>query len=303
MIRTWVLLVLYCPFLLSAQQINNEIFEGGRSDGHALSCYAQKDLLEDHNRIFSGGEHDGAAVSCYAQKDRLEKNNGIFEGGLNDGHHLSCYAQDWPDDVENNRIFEGGRHDGFSENCYEQADNPDPLPIELISYRGECSGEKQVLKWQMASEDHLSFYRIERIRQKGSPYSIDTIRRSNGSFYRYEVNASEYPKDRDYAYYTLYAVDLDGERDELGTIAVRNCSRSQGRINIYPVPSKGMVHIEYEGQKPLVKRIRLMDAYGAVIERIKGNPERLILKELPPGVYYLAFYKKEGVEHRRLIIE
>ena len=302
--RAGVCLLWLLPFSSIGQQTNNEIYYGGKGDGHAIACFSQKDKLENNNRVFSGGPHDGATVSCFAQAYQVENNNPIFDGGDHDGYHQSCYSQGYPEGLVNNRIFSGGSHDGSIVNCYEQLDNPEnPLPIELLSFRGQCKGKKHVLKWRMASEDQLSFYEIERLHQEKTSYSIDTIGKSDGSFYRYEIDAAEYPSAKTYAYYRLYAVDLDGERDELGTIAVRNCSRSQGRINIYPVPSKGKVHIDYGGQKKLVKRVRLRNTYGASVERIKGNPERLDLEELPSGVYYLAFYKKEGAEHRKLIIE
>jgi len=97
---------------------------------------------------------------------------------------------------------------------------PQPLPVELISFTGKRIDNSILLHWDVASEINNDYYTVLRA---DSSYVFFPILKINGAGYAsMERNyfSSDYSPEAGINYYKLIQTDYDGTVKELATIAV-----------------------------------------------------------------------------------
>jgi len=310
--RTISSLLLAAPFLIAplngqAQQRNNEIFEGGVSDGSAVSCFAQKDRMRDgNNRIFGGGSADGWSVSCYVQKDRIrDGNNRIFGGGLSDGWGRSCYGQNFPKQKKGSNIFEGGAHDGASYDCYEQEDDPNPLPVGLIRFGSECLEGKAILSWKTATETRNKKFLVQ---GSHDGEELEKLGEVKGAMNSVETNSYRFTlKDggSDHKFLRLAMVDVNGERSFSQFIHREKCNNGpkDRNIDLFPNPAGSKISIKTNFDKREIRRTEIFTARGKLKSEKGSGQTDLALEGLSSGVYYLKVHTKSKVFTKKFVIE
>lgn len=147
----------YSVIVANAQPPNNTIFYGGTGDGFNKTSYLQ---ISTSNQI--GGDGDGIASNSY-----LQSSTNIQLGGDGDGWHKSNYTQ-----LADAFLFLGGDGDGITMQTYES--NPDqaiffggdgdgwasvvypvgPLPVTLLSFKGEENDGQHILHWKTSNEQN-----------------------------------------------------------------------------------------------------------------------------------------------------
>jgi subtilisin-like proprotein convertase family protein len=102
-----------------------------------------------------------------------------------------------------------------------------PLPVELISFKGEGQGNVNQLEWITKTEINCSHYTIERSKDGVLWDELNVIAGSGNSNEELIYEYRDYMHDKTLNYYRLSQVDFDGEETGLGTISIDNRSGKQ----------------------------------------------------------------------------
>jgi hypothetical protein len=171
-----------------------------------------------------------------------------------------------------------------------------PLPIELISFKGEVVEEAVQLIWVTASELSNDFFIVERSATGEVFLSIGQVNGSGTTNQGHTYNLMDFKPISGTAYYRLKQTDFDGTFTYSNIISVTYEGPSSSFINVYPNPSNGdEVTIEIKGLKnnatiPVI----IYDQLGRQrttltldIDKNSGTAQkRFTFKgELPEGVY------------------
>jgi len=121
---------------------------------------------------------------------------------------------------------------------YIHKNNNGALPIQLLSFDAECSGDSALISWVTASETNNDFFNVERSPDLISWQTVKTISgagNSNSNKYYNVVDRSPYAP----AYYRLKQTDFNGQFSYSNTV-VTNCETVRpDEINVYPNPATG----------------------------------------------------------------
>ncbi len=176
--------------------------------------------------------------------------------------------------------------------------NGEGLPVELISFNGNCNGSNIHINWNTASEYNSSHFILEHSRD-GVYWSEIDIQESAGisteireyDFIHLGVVSST-------NYYRLLQVDIDGTIKNYNSIAVSCDDASSGQFAVYPNPSSGSFQIIIKNFTAVGEaNLMLVSATGAKIwdksiEIGNGINTFLVSDELEAGVYYLILIDK-----------
>lgn len=107
------------------------------------------------------------------------------------------------------------------------------LPIELLSFTGECKGTKVLLNWVTASELNNNYYTIERSADGNSFESIGIVTGGGTSSTTLHYSYSDEELLPTGGYYRLKQTDYNGESKTSDIIYVEACVSSNDNINIF----------------------------------------------------------------------
>ena len=201
--------------------------------------------------------------------------NHIHAVGSNDSFYLKGSTSGFS-------FFNGGKSNG------------EGLPVELISFNGNCIGSNIHINWNTASEYNSSHFILEYSRD-GVYWSEIDIQESAG--------ISTEIREYDYIhlgvvsstnYYRLLQVDIDGTMKNYNSIAVSCDVASYGHFAVYPNPSSGsfqvilnnsdtignaeMTIVDTKGNKVLMRPIDIKTGFNMYA----------IDEDLAPGIYYIS---------------
>lgn len=168
------------------------------------------------------------------------------------------------------------------------------LPVSLISFKGERTGEGTVLlSWETASEISNAGFEIERSFSTTSRFSragfVEPVRNGSGQYTFPDLN-----KHQGITYYRLKQVDLDGTFSYSQIIAVDGM---KGEITLFAAPNPGRVseislRLTGVGIADGIQ-LTIYDMRGIIVgkkEDFQPDPEGRIqlsslLPTLSPGIY------------------
>ena len=164
------------------------------------------------------------------------------------------------------------------------------LPIDLLSFTGQCNNNNIVLEWATASETNNDYFTIERS-EDGTNWSvIGTVKSAGNSsiIQKYSFTADE--TNNKISYFRLGQTDIDGKFQYFNTIQVNNCYKDLIGLNIYPNPSNGIslfgrINLKANEEYSIV----IFDNLGKIVSRFTSNQPEFTVNFphiLPSGVYY-----------------
>lgn len=174
--------------------------------------------------------------------------------------------------------------------------NQTPLPVSLVSFKGERHSEGIVLlSWETASEKNNAGFEIERSFSATSGFGkvgfVQSVLSGSGRYTFSDINAH-----RDITYYRLKQLDSDGTFSYSQMIAVDGM---KGAITLFAAPNPGRAsEISLRlagGGKPESVQLTVYDMRGMVVGKEKEfqpDPDGRIqlsslLPFLSPGMYIL----------------
>ena len=167
------------------------------------------------------------------------------------------------------------------------------LPIDLLSFTGQCNNSNIVLAWTTSSETNNDYFTIERSADGINWNEIGTVKSAGNSSINQNYSFTAGETTDAISYFRLKQTDIDGNFQYFNIIQVDNCNKVLTGVNIYPNPSNGIslfgtINLKTNEAYSVV----IYDAAGNMISRsISTQPEFTInfSHTLPSGVYYARF--------------
>jgi hypothetical protein len=188
-------------------------------------------------------------------------------------------------------------------------DGENNLPIDLISFEGECLDNQTNLEFVVASQVNNEYFTIERSKNL---FSWEKLGDVTGGGTNNEETTYSYkdvsPNSGD-NYYRLSQTDIDGTTESFSPIVV-NCNSKVDNYRIYPNPTTNLITIEFELEYFQGDNIQLVlrDLKGTNLKTnsvalSRGyNSFNVDLSELPKGFYMIQFQgTKNHIPERRVV--
>tara|TARA_A200000113_G_scaffold223521_1_gene239321 strand:- start:1224 stop:2690 length:1467 start_codon:yes stop_codon:yes gene_type:complete len=175
-----------------------------------------------------------------------------------------------------------------------------PLPVDLISFNGQCLGDVVGLNWSTASENNSAYFDVEKS-QNGIDWSVihsETAAGNSSAQIDYEY--VDFEKTVGDVYYRLNQVDFDWNSEYYDPIQV-NCGQIENVLMTFPNPSNENFTIALMNEL-LIGDVsaKLIDASGKVADQkelsVKPGMNNFpwSLASLQEGVYFILI---SGPEH------
>lgn len=194
------------------------------------------------------------------------------------------------------------------------ANEPTPLPIELLYFDAKLNNEKKVdIAWVTVMEINNDFFTVERSRD-GSNFErlevVDGAGNSNTTLHYSTVDPSPYPG---ISYYRLKQTDFDGMFTYSQTVAINIPVNIFGSVSVYPNPVRDHFFLNLEGMISENSEIlfEIHDAAGRLVavktiqpDVNSGSVYRFERGSLAAGVY--SFSVTSGNRHKftgRLVMD
>ncbi len=181
------------------------------------------------------------------------------------------------------------------------------LPVKLLPLTAAKNGNTVVLKWATASEQHNSYFSIERSAD-GLTFST-SIGRVNGngntdslSHYGFTDRAPV----SNWNYYRLKQVDLDGRASYSNTAKI-NFNVTEAMQSVYPNPVQNTLHLVYDAPVPAAVQWSIINSGGSTVTQGRfqaasgGNPMNVEVASLPGGTYLLKTVSSGTVLIRKFV--
>ena len=192
------------------------------------------------------------------------------------------------------------------------ADNSNPLPIELVSFSGECNGNNVSLTWTTASEINVSHYEIERTLD-GIHYDkvteVVAVGFSNNLHSYYAKDEHPYSGT---AYYRIKSVDLDGSveySDLVATGCQSNDNIEFSFQNAYPT-GEGNLNLVFTAEQNEGFEASLFDMSGKLIASTNGNASvkgnnssPMFIGDHAPGIYVINMLNGDRLFSKKIFVK
>ncbi len=211
--------------------------------------------------------------------------------------------------------LQGARRDGLTTfGGFASAGNgPSPLPVELLYFHAERSGEKNVLcTWETATEINNDHFEIEAARDHGGELVFETIGSVQGSGTSSQNHSysfvDEHPKTGK-NYYRLRQVDFDGTAGYSKMVVVQfNTGKKFEVLASSPNPflAYPVLYVQSELGGPLL--VQVENSIGQIVFKqelvLSRGSSSLVLDlpaELSSGLYFVRTLFDDGQQVSRLL--
>jgi hypothetical protein len=174
--------------------------------------------------------------------------------------------------------------------------NSQALPVELLSFNGDCNEGQVSLSWQTATEHNSDFFEVEKSRDGMHWQVLTTVNAAGKSTQLLNYDAMDAYAMEVNNYYRLTQVDIDGSKEIFNVINIRCDRRLHSYISAYPNPSTGSFQVILNDKQLVgsgilsVKDTKGTELLNRTIEVKPGiNMFSVTDLNLAPGVYYIQF--------------
>jgi hypothetical protein len=196
---------------------------------------------------------------------------------------------------------------GYSFITFGTKINSNPLPIELIDFKGKCNGDSKELIWTTATETNNDYFTLERS-INGTDWSyLAKIKGAGNSNQNLSYSYSDKASGDD-LYYRLKQTDFNGQSETFDPIVV-NCSETNDKnISIFPNPFQSLINISLSDFGDQKITLNIYDMFGKLIENSDysssggfDNNISLELGSLPSGVYFMEIIAADYVKSTKIV--
>lgn len=180
------------------------------------------------------------------------------------------------------------------------------LPVRFISFTAGLDRSSAVqLKWEIAGEEKITNYLVERSLNAREFTSIGKVNASNQKTYSYTDNTPVSGP----AYYRIKAIDADGK--VIYTNAVKVSSGKLAQLEIYPNPVKGnTINLSFTPATEGLYTLTLVNSAGQqIMNRSLGqlqnnfNSSIVLPSNVQPGLYTLIIRSAEAQLKQTVLIQ
>ncbi|MFT3907912.1 MAG: T9SS type A sorting domain-containing protein [Ferruginibacter sp.] len=176
---------------------------------------------------------------------------------------------------------------------------PNVMPVTLTGFDADVKSKYVLCTWQTKQEQNSSHFIVERSDDAVHFISLGKVAaKGNGvtaNDYDF-VDKNAFLTQREYLYYRLKMVDLDGSFKHSNTISVH--LENPLSISIYPTPAIDYLNILFYSKMPVQANLAIYDktgkkVYHEVIFTVAGtNTKKINIASLSPGSYSLILTGK-----------
>jgi hypothetical protein len=163
-----------------------------------------------------------------------------------------------------------------------------PLPVELVSFSGECLNEKVSLSWSTASEINNDYFTVERSADGVDFAPVGEVDGA-GNSYQLLRYFFEDAQPQESGYYRLKQTDFDGAYEYSDLVFVA-CAETEGRkLLVYPNPGTSAFTLMVSGGDEIPHYFSVTDLQGQRVN--EGTVQRLQIistEDLAPGMYFIT---------------
>ena len=175
-----------------------------------------------------------------------------------------------------------------------------PLPIELLSFSGNCDANITHLKWSTATESNNNFFTIERSSDGINYIVLGTLDGAGNSLQTLNYSYFDQTPFEGTNYYRLKQTDFDGQFEYSKIIAVQ-CDNEIMEVKVYPNPVTNELTIEMPGNNESVKFI-IINSMGAII--YNGSlTQKITINTInfKSGIYLIKFANGGNFETKKIV--
>ena len=188
-------------------------------------------------------------------------------------------------------------------------DGSNYLPIDLVSFDGECIDNKINLEFVVASQVNNDYFTIKRSKNNLEWEVLGYINGGGTNNEEITYTWTDYSPKSGVNYYKLFQTDIDGISKSFSPIAI-NCESNVEDYHIYPNPTNDRVSVEFELEYYQGDDIQMVlkDFKGVIV---KSNPIELKrgynyfevdLSNIPNGFYVLSYSgTKNHIPSKRIV--
>ncbi|MFT4644702.1 MAG: hypothetical protein ACI8ZX_001108 [Planctomycetota bacterium] len=161
------------------------------------------------------------------------------------------------------------------------------LPIELLSFTGECDNQNIELEWRTASEINNDYFSIE---QSIDGINWQLVAKVDGAGNSTSINNYSYIDVRQYndiSYYRLKQTDFNGEFNYSAIIAIEKCEEDLVKLAIYPNPVIETLNLSYEGDKSQILSTSIYNQLGEIVYYSAFYQSRIVFENKLNDIYFL----------------
>ncbi len=180
-----------------------------------------------------------------------------------------------------------------------------PLPIELISFTGECNNWKIELKWSTASEINSDYFTLESSKDAINWGVIGSVQGAGSSSNIQDYSLVVAQPYTGLAYFRLKQTDFNGDFEYFKIIALKECQSdlSESDLIIYPNPSNGLIYLVHEGDNGQFVSIHIYNSMGERIYESAVYQPHIDLTTMPDGIYFLHFTSDSKSIIKKIILK
>ncbi len=197
----------------------------------------------------------------------------------------------------------------YSPVSFGSKNNINPLPVELVSFTGDCSGKGVELQWQTATETNNRYFVLERSADAVVYNTIASIEGAGNSTTPITYNFIDRAPVNGIGYYRLKQVDIDGTGKYYNAISVvcEGVDTETNNLSVYPNPFRDEFVLKGQGYEDGNALIRVCDALGKEYMVIDSPVENGALhavfdgSSLPPAVYFVHVKTAESSRTLKIV--
>jgi hypothetical protein len=178
--------------------------------------------------------------------------------------------------------------------------NSQALPVELLSFNGNCESGTVSLTWQTATEHNSDYFNIEKSRDGQNWQLLTSMDAAVNSTQLLNYEGTDANAIEVNNYYRLTQVDIDGTTKTYDVINVSCSGAAKGYFSAYPNPSTGSFQVILNDKNLVgsgilsVKDTKGTELLNRTIEVKPGiNMFSVTDLNLAPGVYYIQIVNGE----------
>jgi hypothetical protein len=174
--------------------------------------------------------------------------------------------------------------------CYQYY----PLPIDLLSFSGECLSNQIRLNWETATETNNDYFSIERSMDGVNWSEIGKINGEGNSSTSSKYFLDDENQYNEISYYRLKQHDYSGVMRTFSPISVQNCYFGNEVLSIFPNPAKNVINIHFRGNSEQVTNTRILDLFGRQTYQSSSYKSAINIENFQDGIYFLQLMLKSG---------
>lgn len=172
-----------------------------------------------------------------------------------------------------------------------------PLPVELLSFTAEKSGDDAVfLKWITATEINSDYFLVQRSKDALNWENINRVTAAGNSNIELTYQLFDENPLSGQSYYRLKQFDFGGAYT-YSRIRSVNFNQSE-EITVYPNPTNGPVYIE----SSVPVNVIVFDLNGRIVLQ-EVHTKSIDLSTQPAGVYSVQIQSENSIQHEKIVVK